>query len=141
MPAIADTDEEMQESAPAFLDAVVQASKERLANQKQAVQPAQAEATKLRRRSKSSGKECEQEEDKRIYIAALPDGEREKGVEAPEKFAEQETSRRSVAAHMSGQQGTSNAYMHDCALSWLSLRMVLITCVAQAGTPSRLLQA
>jgi hypothetical protein len=34
MPAIADTDEEMQESAPVFLDAVVQASNERLAWQK-----------------------------------------------------------------------------------------------------------
>jgi hypothetical protein len=33
---------EMQESAPAFLDAVVQASKERLAKKKLAVQPAQA---------------------------------------------------------------------------------------------------
>jgi hypothetical protein len=42
----------MQESAPAFLDAVVQASKERLAKRKGAVQPAQAKATKLRRRSK-----------------------------------------------------------------------------------------
>jgi hypothetical protein len=52
MPAIADTDEEMQESAPAFLDAVVQASKERLAKKKLAVQPAQAKATQLRRRSK-----------------------------------------------------------------------------------------
>jgi hypothetical protein len=39
MPAIVDTDEEMQESAPAFLDAVVQASKERLAKKKLAVQP------------------------------------------------------------------------------------------------------
>jgi hypothetical protein len=39
----------MQESAPAFLDAVVQASKERLAKEKlAAVQPAQAKATKLR---------------------------------------------------------------------------------------------
>jgi hypothetical protein len=50
-----------------------------------------------------------QKEDKRI--AALPDEEREKDVEAAEKIAEQETFRRSVAAHMSGQQGTSSAYM------------------------------
>jgi hypothetical protein len=55
-------------------------------------------------------------------------------VEAAEKIAEQETSRRSVAAHMSGQQGISSAYMMrpdtpaDSALSWL------VTCVAQAGT-------
>jgi hypothetical protein len=49
MPEIADTDGEMQESAPAFLDAaVVQASKKRLANKKLAVQSAQAKATKLR---------------------------------------------------------------------------------------------
>jgi hypothetical protein len=48
MSDIADTDGEMQESAPAFLDAVVQASKERLAKKKLAVQPAQAKATKLR---------------------------------------------------------------------------------------------
>jgi hypothetical protein len=48
MPEIADTDGEMQESAPAFLDAVVQASKERQAKKKLAVQPAQAKATKLR---------------------------------------------------------------------------------------------
>jgi hypothetical protein len=56
MPAIADTGEEMQESAPDFL-AVVQASKERLAKNKLAVQPVQAKATKLRKRSKreSSG--------------------------------------------------------------------------------------
>jgi hypothetical protein len=38
MPAIADTDEEMQESALAFLDAVVQTSKERLAKMMLAVQ-------------------------------------------------------------------------------------------------------
>jgi hypothetical protein len=44
MPAIADADEEMQESTPALLDAVVQASKERLAKRKLAVQQAQAKA-------------------------------------------------------------------------------------------------
>jgi hypothetical protein len=52
-------------------------------------------------------------------------------VEAAEKIAEQETFRRSVAALMSGQQGTSSAYMYlimmrpdtpaDSALSRLSL--------------------
>jgi hypothetical protein len=42
----------VQESAPAFLDAVVQASTERLAKKKLAVQPVQAKAKKLRRRSK-----------------------------------------------------------------------------------------
>jgi hypothetical protein len=55
---------------------------------------------------------------------------------AAEKIAEQETFRRSVAAHMSGQQGTSSAYMMrpetpaDSALPWLSL----VTSVARAGT-------
>jgi hypothetical protein len=50
-------------------------------------------------------------------------------VEAAEKIAEQETFRRSVAAHMSGQQGTSSAYMMrpdtytpaDSTHLWLSL--------------------
>jgi hypothetical protein len=46
-------------------------------------------------------------------------------MEAAEKIAEQETFRRSFAAHMSGQQGTSCAYMMrpdtpaDSLLSWL----------------------
>jgi hypothetical protein len=54
MPAIADTctDKEMQDSAPAFLDAVVQASKERLAKKKLA---AQAKATKLQTRAMLNG--------------------------------------------------------------------------------------
>jgi hypothetical protein len=123
----------MQESAPAVVDAVVQTLKERLAKKKLAVQPVQAKATKLRRRSKR------EEEDKRT--AALPDGEREKDVEAAEKIAEQETFRRSVAAHMSRQQATSSAYMMhpdtpaDSALPWL----LLVTSVARVGT--RLLHA
>jgi hypothetical protein len=89
----------------------------------------------LRRRSKreSSGSRRRRT---REYVAAHPDGEREKDVEAAEKIAEQETFRRSVAAHMSGQQGTSSAYicmmrldtLADSAISWLSL--VIITCVA-----------
>jgi hypothetical protein len=86
----------------------------------------------------------EQEEKERSRrIAALPDGEREKDMEAAEKIAELETysGSRSVAAQMSGQQGTSSAYMMrpdtpaDSALSWPSL----VTCVARAET--RLLHA
>jgi hypothetical protein len=93
---------------------------------------------------KKEGKKWGQEEENK-RIAALPDGEREKDMKAAEKIAEQETFRRSVAAHMSGQQGTSCAYMMrpdtinttsaDSLLSWLSL----VTCVARAGT--RLLHA
>jgi hypothetical protein len=66
----------------------------------------------------------------REYVAAHPDGEREKDVEAAEQIAEQETFRRSVVAHMSGQQGTSSTYIMrpdtpaddwHSAISWLSL--------------------
>jgi hypothetical protein len=80
----------MQKSALAFLDAVVQASKERLAKKKLAVQPAQAKATKLRRRSKRE-RSGSRRRRTREYVAALPDGEREIDVEAAEKIAEQET--------------------------------------------------
>jgi hypothetical protein len=91
MPEIADTDGEMQESAPAFLDAVVQASKERLAKKKLVVQPAQAKTTNLKlrideKRGKEVGAGGGGQENSR-----LADGEREKDMEAAEKIAEQET--------------------------------------------------
>jgi hypothetical protein len=111
MPAIADTHNEMQESTPAFLDAtcIVQASKERLAKKKLALQQAQAKAAQIVQ-AEQAGKEREQEEENE-RIPALLEGEREEEVEAAEKVAEQETSRRNVAAHMSEQQGTSSAYL------------------------------
>jgi hypothetical protein len=117
MPEIVDTDAKMQESVPEFLDAVFQASKERLAKRKLAVQQAQAKEAQIaqaeqkprevagarrRRRTRSTCRGC---------IAALPDGEREKEMEAAEIVAGQGTSRRSVSTHMSGQQGTSSAFM------------------------------
>jgi hypothetical protein len=54
-----------------------------------------------------------EEEDKRI--AALPDGEREKDMEAAERIAERETFRRSVAlaAHMIERAARNELRVHD----------------------------
>jgi hypothetical protein len=128
----------MQESALAFLDAVVQTYVKGAAGKNDA-----GRAINWRKRRRQNCRRSKRERSggsrrRRIreYVAAHPDGEREKDVEAAEKIAEQETFRRSVAAHMSGQQGTSSAYMMrpdtpaDSPISWLSL----VTCVARAGT-------
>jgi ATP-dependent phosphoenolpyruvate carboxykinase len=90
MPAIADTDEEMQESAPAFLDAVVDPAAKGAAGKKEAGRATGASEGDKIAQAEQEGKEWEQEEEDE-NIAVLPDGKREKDVEAAEKIAEQET--------------------------------------------------
>jgi hypothetical protein len=86
--------------------------KERLAKKKLAVQLTGASFKRRRQNCRRSRRERSRRRRRRRtreYVAAHPDGEREKDVEAAGKIAEQEAFRRSVAAHMSGQQGSERA--------------------------------